>query len=305
MAENSTSPLEELKNLLEDLQAKKSRESLRMPSRATRRALLQADFTPREPDQKTVERHLRAIYRQELADLFEKACRRLLFEDEVLAREIYDDGTVEALPISSGEWESAACSALDTIPEGALEDDPLGTVRLLLDRKRPSMTEVAKVGRGLRPLPAFDLYMGLDAMARGDLEHAESVLRGVYTESPFESARQDAACNLGEVAHLRGDVASALTWFKENAESSIPWSLSPVHWLFNAIYLGDEHESLRASETLREFPLAERSMADYVRRMRASRYCGDWGPSAGASRIIRSCHLAESENVNHVKELFK
>jgi len=305
MAKNSPSPLEELKNLLEDLQAKKPRESLRMPTRATRRALLQADFTPREPDQKTIERHLRAIYREELADLFEKACRRLLFENEVLARDIYDDRTEGVRPISHSDWEAAARSALDTIPQGALEDDPLATVRLLLGHHELTMTEVARVGRELRPLPAFDIYSGLDAMARGELRTAESVLHGVYDGSPIESARQDAACNLGEALHLQGDHPAAVArWYRVNSESGQVWTLSPVFWLFNSILSADPSECEMAAAVLSEHQPHPDLLADCIRRLRAEGYAGTWSPGRGARSLAQSSRLSGSEAVEHVKELF-
>ena len=305
MTENRTSsPLEELKNLLEDLQSKKPAADLRLPSEATRRALLQLDFTPREPDLATMERHLRAIYREELADLFEKACRRLLLEDEVLAGAIYDDGSPSCRAVPLADWDREARRTLEGIPEGALEDAPLETVRLLLDRECVTLCEVARVGRGLRPLPGFGIYEGLGRMAAGDLEAARSSLGQIFHTSPFESFRWNAATNLGEAAVLANDTKASLLWYRINACCPEPWALSATLWLFYSIQSGNRAACEDASVVLGESPPPAALLADFVRRTRAQRMAGGWTPSRESTQVLTSSALRGSEEVEHVRELF-
>jgi len=305
MTENQTpSPLEELKNLLEDLQAKKPAGDLRLPSEATRRGLLQLDFVPREPDAATMERHLRAIYREELADLFQSACRQLYFSNDVLKRDIYKGASSGKLPLTHHQWQSKASTVLGSIPEGAIEEAPLHTIRLLMGGHDHSLGEVARIGKSLRRLPSFDVYEGLSFIAAGDDKRAHRILTQVFETTPFDAIRWNAATNLGEAAVLRGDDVDAAKWYRINACSPEPWGMSSTLWLFYAIQIGSAAECQDAAGVLRSSPPTRDLIADFVRRTRAMRLGGEWQPNSEASNVIGTSALRGCGEVEYVQELF-
>jgi hypothetical protein len=269
-----------------------------------------SDVGPMTAGLATIDRHLLAVHRSEVAELLRKVCLMRLLESQRgrICVSRYETADCEVLSPRLPELRQQALRGRSSRVRSDLAltglDAALESLRGPTD-DLPAVTDLASLSYRLHPTHDARILAAMDLSQRDSSREAVRLLLLVLKNHPSRVTAATAADNLGFAWNELGKLDRAFSSVKAALEYAGDRVTTCMNRLAFGIQLGDEHDILESDRRLRELISPAHPAVEFFMTSAAiARIQRRWSPTDAAAPAVRGVQSKLGEVATRIADVF-